>query len=275
MIAKRVLALVGVTALLTVVGSVGAQSAMAANPPWITLSQPTFTHYNSDFASYPDFNNWDAGITFHWAVHAPSGICSQSLTYANYDALGGDVDPILHQDSLTVKLSKTARSYAAQTDTMDFSRAGFSVVVRMKECNGKTVSSNPVHTVVEPGEDSDSVVSYSGAWAISRCSCWSDGTTHRTTAKNASVSFHTVRPLDGSGVAVALIMAKASNRGSAAVYVDGVKKATVNTYSKSAVNRAIVYQIVLTGTATHTVKIVNLATAGHPRIDFDAAINGG
>lgn len=54
-----------------------------------------------------------------------------------------------------------------------------------------------------------------------------------------------------------------------------VKKVTVDTYSKTAINRTIVYQVALPGTATRTAKIVNLATAGHPRIDLDAPINGG
>jgi len=54
-----------------------------------------------------------------------------------------------------------------------------------------------------------------------------------------------------------------------------VQKVTVDTYSKTPINRTIVYQVALPGTATHTGKIVNLATAGHPRIDLDATINGG
>jgi len=54
-----------------------------------------------------------------------------------------------------------------------------------------------------------------------------------------------------------------------------VQKVTVDTYSKTPINRTIVYQVALPGTATHTGKIVNLATAGHPRINLDATINGG
>jgi hypothetical protein len=250
-------------------------SASAANAPVITLSQPTFTQYTSDFISYPDFNDWDAGFTFHWTINAPAGICSQTLTFANYDTLGGDFDPILKQDSETVSLPRSARSYAARSNTMDYSRSGFGVVVRMKECNGRHVTSNPIETVIQPGEDIDPAMHYSRGWSVSHCSCFSDATTHRTSDKNASVSFQTAAPYDHSGVAVALVMPKAKNRGSAAVYVDGVRRATVNTYSKQAINRTIVYQVVLSGWARHTVKIVNLATHGHPRIDVDATINSG
>lgn len=67
-------------------------------------------------------------------------------------------------------------------------------------------------------------------------------------------------------------MEKAPNRGSADVYVDGVKKATVNTYSSTTAHRVIVWQTVLAAGA-HVVKVVNRATAGHPRIDLDAVLN--
>jgi hypothetical protein len=200
-------------------------------------------------------------------------VCSQTLTYANYDTLGGEVDPILRQESSTISLSKTARSYAASTDAPDYGRGGYSVVIRVKGCDGRIATSNPVHTVIVPREETDPGITYSGTWSVSHCACASGGTTRWTTAKNASVTFRTQPPQDGSGVDVALIMAEANNRGSAAVYVDGVKKATVNTYAASPVNGKITYQILLSGLASHTVKIVNLATAGHPRIDLDATIS--
>ncbi len=112
------------------------------------------------------------------------------------------------------------------------------------------------------------------AWSVSHCACWSGGSTHWTSAKNASLSFRT-QPGDGSGGDVALIMSKAKDCGSAARVCRRVQKVTVDTYSKTAINRTIVYQVALPGTATHTGKIVNLATAGHPRINLDATINGG
>jgi hypothetical protein len=258
-----------ITAAIPAHGTSGAVSSAT-----VKLSQPTFTQYTPEFYS-DGFNYWTVFFTLHWTVNAPAGVCSQTFTYSGYDALGGDEDPILNGPSETFSLAKTARSYSTGMDAGTMDKGGYSAVVRVKDCSGKTIASNAVRTVIAPVEDLESGLTYSGAWSISKCTCWSDGTTHWTTANNASVSFRTAKPLDASGVDVALIMAKASNRGSAAVYIDGVKKATVNTYSATAVNRQIVYQVVLPGTATHIVKIVNLATAGHPRIDLDATINGG
>ena len=66
-------------------------------------------------------------------------------------------------------------------------------------------------------------------------------------------------------------MAKGPGRGQADVFVDGVKTATINTYAQANSNRVIVYdKWMLAG--VHTVKVVNKATAGHPRIDLDAVL---
>ena len=255
------------------VPAAGASQSSAVGPT-VRLAQPIFTSYDS---TYDDtgFNYWDAAFTFHWTVNAPAGICAQKLTYANYDTLGGDVDPILQQESETISVANGARSYAAHSDAPDYDRGGYSVVIRVKDCTGRVVASNPVHTVVSPGEDTDAAITYSGRWSVSHCACASGGTTHWTTARNASVSFRTVQPFDNSGVDLALVMSKAPNRGSAAVYIDGVRRGTLNTYATTAINGTIAYQILLPGSATHLVRIVNLATAGHPRIDLDATINGG
>lgn len=260
---KSALALVVLASATTaVLPSNGADAASAA--PKVTLSAPTFTSYESGFVE--DYNEWIAHFTVHWAVTAPAGVCSQTFTFSSYETQG--------EPGETVTLAKTARSYADVMDYLDYDRGGYTAFVQVKDCDGTTATSNVVHAVILPGENDDSGLSYGGAWSISHCSCFSGGTTHWTTAKNASATFRTAEPIGAEGVDVALIMSKAKNRGSAAVYVDGVKKATVNTYSKTAINRQVVYQILLAGTASHTVKIVNLATKGHPRIDLDATING-
>ncbi|HEX4431259.1 MAG TPA: hypothetical protein VHZ96_18465 [Frankiaceae bacterium] len=69
-------------------------------------------------------------------------------------------------------------------------------------------------------------------------------------------------------------MPEGPGRGSAAIYVDNKYYKTISTYhSGSNVNGVINYQFLLSGKNIHVVKVVNLATAGHPRIDVDAVIN--
>lgn len=258
-------------------GLVGAQAAAAATAaPTVKLTQPTFASLAPDNGptSYPD--TWDAGYTLHWSVNAPAGVCKQSITYSDYETLGGDTDPILGYSTQTDPLTAGARAYShGDGFWLDFLRGGFNAVIRVTDCHGVTAASNPVHVVLQPGDDKDAAMSYAGAWAVGSCTCWLGGTDHYTSAKNAGVTFHTPKPVDASGVRLALLMPKGPNRGSAALYIDGVYRATLNTYSATKVNGKITYQILLPGTAAHTVKIVNLATAGHPRIDLDATINAG
>ena len=117
-------------------------------------------------------------------------------------------------------------------------------------------------------------LSYSGTWTTSSCACWSDGTTRKTTKSGAAATF-TFQPEPSHTAsktwALALVMAKGPDRGKAAVYVDGVKVATVDTYSATAVNRTVVWRQTVSS-SRHTLRVVNLATKGHPRIDLDAVV---
>ena len=110
-------------------------------------------------------------------------------------------------------------------------------------------------------------VTSSGTWSTGTCTCASGGTQRFTSQAGASVSF--TRSYE-AGSHFALVMAKGPGRGSAAVYVDGTQVGTVNTNAAGAnQNRIIVLDRVMAG-GQHTIKVVNKATAGHPRIDVDA-----
>jgi hypothetical protein len=114
-------------------------------------------------------------------------------------------------------------------------------------------------------------VAYAGAWATSTCACWSGGTTRKTSQAGASVRL-LVRVSEGSGpIAFGLVMAKGPGRGRASVFVDAVKVATVDTGAASPLNRTVVWRRQMTP-GEHTVRVVNLATTGRARIDFDAFV---
>ena len=151
--------------------------------------------------------------------------------------------------------------------------------LKAQDCTGNTTTIDirtKYETVVtqEDGRDSSELVdpgtiSYGGAWGTTSCTCASWGAMRNTSAKNASVTFTRTYDRDDH---VALVMAKGPGRGKAAVYVDGVKVATVDTNARVNTNRVIVFDRWMTA-GTHTVKVVNLATAGHPRIDLDAVLS--
>jgi hypothetical protein len=58
------------------------------------------------------------------------------------------------------------------------------------------------------------------------------------------------------------------------VYVAGVLKATVDLRATSAHTRQVVWSIVYTTSATRTVTIKVLGTAGRPRVDVDGFLVG-
>jgi hypothetical protein len=121
-------------------------------------------------------------------------------------------------------------------------------------------------------------MTYNGTWATSAANAFSGGTTQKTTQSGASATLHIDnKPYwgDPSGrvdYGLALVMAKAPDRGKAAVFLDGVRVATVDTYAASKLNRTVVWRSALAGNTGHTVKVVNLATAGRTRIDIDAFV---
>jgi hypothetical protein len=109
-------------------------------------------------------------------------------------------------------------------------------------------------------------IEYSGPWATQDGPWTSGGQQRFTSTSGAAVSF-TMEFERGENVAV--VMPKGPSRGSAGIYVDDVLAETVDTHADANDNRRIVFNRRMTA-GTHTVRVENLATPGHPRIDVDA-----
>jgi hypothetical protein len=110
-----------------------------------------------------------------------------------------------------------------------------------------------------------SPTSKSGTWHTSSSSAYSGGSTWYASAAGASATFTT------SGVrSIGFVTTKASSRGSFRVYIDGALKATISAHTTATTYRQLVYQFTWSSPGTHTIKIVVLGTAGHPRVDVDA-----
>ena len=75
-----------------------------------------------------------------------------------------------------------------------------------------------------------------------------------------------------TGSSIAWIAYKSTTRGSAQVYIDGVLKATVSLYSTTTTAKAQVYAFNWATNGAHTIRIVVVGTAGHPRVDVDAFV---
>jgi hypothetical protein len=112
-----------------------------------------------------------------------------------------------------------------------------------------------------------SPTSKTGTWHTQSSANFLGGSSWYASAAGASASYKT------TGLrSIAIVTTKASSRGSFRVYIDGVLKATVSTYAASTAYRQVMYQFTWSTPGTHTMKIVVLGTAGHPRVDFDAVL---
>lgn len=81
---------------------------------------------------------------------------------------------------------------------------------------------------------------------------------------SATITFH--------GRSVAWVSPWSPVRGKAKVYLDGKLVSTVDLYRATLSQRRIAFAWNWTTAATHTLKIVNEATAGHRRIDVDTIV---
>jgi hypothetical protein len=115
-------------------------------------------------------------------------------------------------------------------------------------------------------EESNGKVAYSGKW-----SAHSTANASGQKVKLSSLKGNTAT-LTATGRNFAWVATKATSRGSAQVYVDGNLKATINTHATSTTSQQVVYAINFGSSASHKIKIVNLATAGHPSVDVDAFV---
>jgi hypothetical protein len=115
-------------------------------------------------------------------------------------------------------------------------------------------------------DNSSSLITYTGAWPTGTFSSYYGGTDRYSTSTGASATY------SFTGSSVAWIAYKSTSRGSARVYVDGVLKATVSLYSTTSTAKAQVYAFNWAKSGAHTIKIVVVGTAGHPRVDIDAFV---
>jgi hypothetical protein len=112
-----------------------------------------------------------------------------------------------------------------------------------------------------------SPTSKTGTWHTSSSSNYYGGTTWYASAAGATATYKT------TGVrSIAFVTTKAASRGSFKVYIDGVYKGTISTYSTTTAFRQVVYQYSWSTAGTHSIKIVLKGTSGHPRVDFDAVL---
>ena len=114
-------------------------------------------------------------------------------------------------------------------------------------------------------QQSSTAVHYNVAWSLGSSTSASGGS-YRYTSTAGRYTYYTF-----TGRTIAVVAYRSSGSGSFKVYVDGVEKATVSLYTTSTEWRRVVYSLNVPY-GSHTVKLVALGTAGHPRINIDAFV---
>jgi hypothetical protein len=124
----------------------------------------------------------------------------------------------------------------------------------------------------ETSTAADGRVAYSGAWTSQSLSSAYGGYTKYATAKGSYAAFSFT-----GGKQVAWVAPKASDRGYAEVYLDGVKVASVDLYSASEQPRKVVFaRAGLNPSVAHTLKVyvpgTKRAASAGTRVDVDAFV---
>jgi hypothetical protein len=118
-------------------------------------------------------------------------------------------------------------------------------------------------------QQSSSAVHYHGTWATSTsATTWWGGTARASSAKGATASY------TFTGRSIAWVGLKAATRGKAAVYINGVYKATVDLASATTKKQVVIWSGRWSSSATRTITIKVLGTSGRPRVDVDGFLVG-
>ena len=181
-----------------------------------------------------------------------------------------DVDRLSrYQTAATSNTWKRYRNGTTATSATIPSGAGSSELFRVRTVspNGNRSAWSTVSRSVSPyDENAKYFVSYSSGWtAANRSNRWGPQIRYTNTA-GASVSFKT------RGYRYSVVGDRCGGCGKAQVYVDGVLKATIDTYSSTDKVRQVLWTSpVLSGGSgvTHTVKVRNLRTSGRPSLRLD------
>jgi hypothetical protein len=249
-------ALNNATVALPVIGAAGSLSFNKALV--ISLIAPVANAPEPYFTAPSTLGTTTIPVSIKWpAATAPFGRTIASYTLAR-SVNGG---------AFSVVVASTTALSSTQTLTVGTTYR-FEVKATDSLGSASSYALGPTFKLVK-NEDNSGVV-YTGSWSTSILNLYSPGTAtagtgsdHYTTISAASASF------TFTGRGVAWLSALGTTRGSAQVYLDNVLISTVS-LNGATTYRRVLYVNRWATAGVHTIKIVNLATSGHPRIDVDA-----
>ena len=187
-----------------------------------------------------------------WSAADASGVAYAKLDRQLDGGTWSKVDAHIVADAKAVSLSRGHR-YRFRVRAVD--GVGNSSVFAYTPTFGVTA-----YTETNP------LITYTGVWATTASADAYGGSMRGTSNKGAAAT------ITFKGRSVAWIAPYSPLRGKASVYLDGKLVSHVDLHKAALSQRRIAFAWNWTTSGTHTLRIVNEATVGHPRIDVDGVV---
>ena len=251
-----------------------AHAAFDQTPPSLTVSiRPAFVVGNvvTDFPIETVHYTSDIAQVIQWSATDDVGVCSYDL----YAVPAGSPPEVILEFSQETQYTFLGGDYNGDFGGGSALTIGFRVTAR--DCTGNATTKAVDERITAYQEDGVSAtdfavqdIVYSGTWVPGDCDCFLAGHTAYTTEARARSSF--TRTYE-QGDQIALVMAEGSDHGTVGIRIDGKWVKTVDTFAPVETDRVVVFTRMMSA-GVHTVTLVNHATLGRPRIDFDAILIG-
>jgi hypothetical protein len=198
-----------------------------------------------------------------------TGVVPVKALWAGADDTGGIIRYDVEWRQGAGAFASIPRANVASTTVLSSYPRGCSCVVRVNAQDAAghvsdwAASPQFVPTVTQ---ERSALVTYRGSWTAGTNASHDGGRVRYATVAGASARF------DFTGRAVAWVAPTSNTRGSATVYVDGVKTATVSLYSRTQQYRRLVFARNWPEAGAHRIVIKVDGTKGRPRVDLDAFV---
>jgi len=189
---------------------------------------------------------WTAGTD-------PAGPSSGVAGYTVQVSIDGGAFHTVAQPSTTSQdfmLTNTSHTYRYRVATRDFTG------------NLSPYATGPSFKAISYNEQ-NAILSYTKTWYLASAPTYIGGKSKYATAAGATAT----ASINGSKVG--WLGRTGPTSGTATVYVDGVKKATINLYAATTGIRKLLFTYSWSAVGNHKLKIVVSGTSGHPRVTID------
>jgi hypothetical protein len=114
--------------------------------------------------------------------------------------------------------------------------------------------------------EANSAITYRGTWATSRLTSFYGGAARASSSAGATATYRF------AGRSVGWLTTMATTRGKVTILIDGVAIQTIDLWSTTTKRRVLAFVKTWSTSATHTITVKVLGTAGRPRVDVDGFV---